>query len=84
MDVEKAAKIRSFTIHTLHEKLLTWPTLRRLEGTGYGTHAKIEKFSVKDIIGYNIKIKEKWNILSPRYFPTSIIVKLHCHYKFVA
>jgi hypothetical protein len=22
-DVEKAAKIRSFTIHTLHEKLLT-------------------------------------------------------------
>lgn len=55
---KKAAKIRSFTIHTLHKKLMAWPTLR-LEGTAYGTHAKIEKFPVKDLTGYNIKIREK-------------------------
>lgn len=80
MDVEKAAKIRSFTIHTLHKKLLAWPTLRRLEGT----YAKTEEFPVKDIIGHNIKIKKKLNILPPQYFPTSVIAKLHCHYTFVA
>jgi hypothetical protein len=45
-------------------KLLAWSYLRR-----NGTHAKIEKFSAKDIIWHNIKIKDS----KVKYFVSTIL-----------